>query len=154
MNIDKIHLKPMTKNDLNFVNTTRNLFSTRKWLENNNEISLEDTVAWFERDTPRWYIIYLNEDRVGYIRTSDDTGKSLCIGCDIHPDYRRKGIAFRAYKLFMEELYKNGYVLIWLDVYAKNTAAYSLYDKLGFIPIGNRSNRDEAYVTMVHSREA
>ena len=54
----------------------------------------------------------------------------------------------------MEELYKNGYVLIWLDVYAKNTAAYSLYDKLGFIPIGNRSNRDEAYVTMVHSREA
>ena len=111
-------------------------------------------MAWFDRSAPRWYIIYLNEDRVGYIRTSDDTGKSLCIGCDIHPDHRRKGIAFRAYKLFMEELYKNGYVLIWLDVYANNTAAYSLYDKLGFIPIGSRNNRDEAYVTMVHSREA
>ena len=152
MIIDNLFLRQMTKEDLSFVNSTRNISSTRKWLENNNEISLEDTKKWFLKNKPNWHVIFFKEKPVGYIRTSDDTKKSICVGCDIHPNFRRKGIARKSYSIFLESLYEEGYVNIWLDVFKENEPAYKLYESLGFIPIGSRIVREKIYVTMVHKR--
>ena len=140
----------MKKEDLHFVNSTRNIPSTRLWLENNKEISIEETATWFLEKNPKWFIILLGGQKVGYFRTSDDTGKSVCIGCDIHPDFRRRGIAKRAYRLFINKLKTNKYVNIWLEVFKENKAAVNLYSKLGFVSIGERTVRGEIYLTMVH----
>jgi predicted acetyltransferase len=46
--------------------------------------------------TSPWYIIEVIQERVGYIRTNGDE-----IGCDIHPNFRRKGYARMAYELYL-----------------------------------------------------
>ena len=97
----RISIREMAEADLKFVNSTRNILSTREWLENSGEISYEETLSWFRSKKPKWYIVSANSEPVGYLRTSDNTGKSMCIGCDIHPDHRRKGYAREAYQNFM-----------------------------------------------------
>lgn len=149
---NNIEIRPMSEDDLLFVNSTRNILSTRKFLENNKEISIEDTILWFNTKKPTWYIILYNTKKVGYIRTSDDTKKSICIGCDIHPDYRRKGIAEKSYLMFLKLLYNKNYVNIWLEVFEDNTPAIRLYKKLNFIIISSRKVRQKPCFLMVHKR--
>jgi ribosomal protein S18 acetylase RimI-like enzyme len=150
---NNIEIKPVKEEDLIFINTTRNIFTTRKFLENNKKISLKDTIVWFNKKKPKWYIILFNNKKVGYIRTSDDTGKSVCIGCDIHPRYRRMGIAKKSYLMFIKYLYNKNYVNIWLEVFKYNTPAFNLYKKLNFVVISYRNVRQMPYYLMVHKRK-
>lgn len=144
----------MEESDLEFVNNIRNDITTRKNLRNSDLISLEETLKWFHDRKPMWFIIKVGGDRVGYMRTSLNTGESICIGCDIHPDHRGKGYAKSAYNLLMDDFYSLGYVLLWLEVFRDNTVAYNLYKKLGFIEAGPppRIVDGREYVTMVHVR--
>ena len=142
----------MERSDLEFVNNIRNHNTTRSMLENNNIISYNDTLSWFINSSPSWLIIEDNKDKVGYIRTSDDTGNSICIGCDIHPKKRRMGYAFYAYKLVIENLYTRKYSVLWLKVFEKNIPAVSLYEKLGFKINGSEISRGKKYLTMVHTK--
>ena len=143
-------LRQMERDDLEFVNNTRNHITTRLHLENNNEITLVDTVHWFNTVKPVWYIIEVNNDKVGYLRTSSDSGDTICIGCDIHPKHRRKGYASKAYKLLIKSLYDKGYAVIWLKVFRNNIPAYNLYNSLNFFEIGSKMVNEKEYITMVH----
>jgi ribosomal protein S18 acetylase RimI-like enzyme len=145
-------LKIIDKDDLVFVNNLRNHESTRHRLKNPNLISMEETYKWFEDSKPQWYIMLIDDQKVGYIRTSSDSGETICIGCDVHPDYRRKGYAKSAYLQFMNDLYKRGYLVIWLEVFRDNIPAFNLYKKLGYIEIGSRNINEKEYVLMVHRR--
>jgi len=51
---------------------------------------------------------------------------------DIHPAYRRRGIATAAYRQLIRRLRDDGYKKLWLEVLAPNSAARALYEKLGF----------------------
>ena len=150
-----ISLRPISEDDLKFINDIRNDLTTRSQLENTEIISLEETAKWFKEKSPAWFIINWGADRVGYIRTSHNTGNSICIGCDISPLQRGKGYAKAAYQCLIQ-LYKNDYSVIWLDVYRDNTIAYNLYKKLGFIEVGSarRLVNNREYVTMVYSRKS
>lgn len=145
-------LRDMEKEDLKFVNEIRNHNSTRFKLKNPELISLEATLEWFDNKKPAWKIIEVNKEKVGYLRTSADSGESICIGCDIHPEKRRKGFAEKAYVSFMKSLYRDGYLIVWLEVFRDNVPAFKLYKKLGFIEIGSREVNNREYVAMVHRR--
>lgn len=149
-----IILDDMTKDDLVFVNSIRNLEGTRRQLKNQEVISIEDTVVWFEENKPKWKIVKNDlGNRVGYVRTSEDTKMSICIGCDIHPQYRRKGYATKAYNHLIKQLYSEGYKVIWLECFYDNVARF-LYEKLGFISVNHDMVHDRNYITMVHKRQA
>ena len=147
-------LELMKEEDLGFVNYVRNNITTRSQLKNSELISFEATRQWFNNTNPRWLVIFDNDDKIGYMRTSHDTGQTICCGCDIHPDYRGKGFAKNAYKLLIDDFYSRGYILLWLEVFRDNIVAYNLYKKLGFIEAGPapRIVNDREYVTMVHIR--
>lgn len=149
-----ISLIPVEFCDLKFINDIRNDESTRKNLNNMNEISLADTQRWFEREKPSWFIIEVNSTRVGYLRTSLDTGESICIGCDIHPEHRRMGYAYSAYKVFLDHLYDSKYVIIWLEVFKANLVAQNLYKKLGFLEINTILKGGRESLTMIHSKKS
>ena len=74
------------------------------------------------------------------------------MGCDIHPDHRRRGYAKEAYKKEITNLYQDGYVIVWLEVYEDNIPARNLYKSLGFCDIGYRSVNNKKYIAMVHRR--
>ena len=116
-----VNLRPLTEDDLSFLLEVRNNPSTLQFLENDSEFTLKQSLKWFRNNKPKWFIIEINRHTVGYIRTNNDE-----VGCDIHPDYRRKGYAKIAYTAYLKD---KEYASLW--VFGDNFAR-GLYEKLGF----------------------
>lgn len=116
-----LELIPLTESDLPFLLEVRNDESTRSMLENDQIFTIDECLDWFKNHNPKWFIIKINKTSVGYIRTNGDE-----VGCDIHPNFRRKGYAKVAYELYLKD---KEYATLWVfeDNFAKK-----LYSKLNF----------------------
>ena len=56
------------------------------------------------------------------------------VGLDIHKDWRGRGLATTAYKIFLDKIKKNINIKeAYLKVLCENQVAYNLYKKLGFV---------------------
>lgn len=137
-----VSFKKLEKQHLPFLLEVRNNPSTKVNLENDSVFTLEQCESWFEKTNPKWFIIEVDNEPVGYFRTNGDE-----IGADIHPNYRRKGYAREAYNLYLND---KTYASLWVfyDNFAKN-----LYESLGFKETGNKKiirNRD--YIEMVFKK--
>ena len=134
-------LVPLKKSDLSFLLEVRNHESTRKNLENDSKFTLEQCKAWYDSINPLWFIIYNSYgDKVGYFRT-----KGSDIGCDIHPKFRRKGYARKAFEIYLQN---KKYATLWVfeDNFAKD-----FYTTLGFIESGKtKTIRGKNYLHMVY----
>tara|TARA_B100001094_G_scaffold318543_1_gene362274 strand:- start:1615 stop:2052 length:438 start_codon:yes stop_codon:yes gene_type:complete len=133
-----IYLKSLTESDLPFLLEIRNDDSTRCNLENNSKFTLKESLEWFRETQPKWYIIEVNRFSVGYIRTNGDE-----VGCDIHPNFRRRGYAKMAYETYLED---KDYASLWVfeDNFAKE-----FYEKLGFYATWkSKIIRERKYVKM------
>lgn len=136
-----VNLRPLIESDLEFLLEVRNDDSTLQFLENDSKFTLEESKSWFENTQPKWFIIEVNRFSVGYIRTNGDE-----VGCDIHPNFRRKGYARMAYELYLKD---KDYASLWVfeDNFAKN-----LYEKLGFKANGKMMNiRGRNYIQMEYN---
>lgn len=136
-------LIPLSENYLEFLLEVRNHESTRQFLENNSVFTIEQCKKWFNTLESPWYIIIVDETPVGYIRTNGDE-----VGCDIHPEHRRKGYARLAYN---EYLKNKTYATLWVfeDNFAKD-----LYFNLGFKE--NRKEktiRNRKYIQMIYEKQ-
>lgn len=135
-------IRKLISMDLEFLLEVRNDDTTRVNLENDSVFTLGECVEWFYKKNPLWYIIEIECIPVGYIRTNGDE-----VGIDIHPNYRRKGYARDAYKLYLED---KKYVSLWVfvDNFAKN-----LYTELGFVENGNsKLIRNREYIQMSYEK--
>jgi len=121
----EVNLLPLTENDLPFLLEVRNDISTRFYLEDNSIFTLNECKKWFGSLISPWYIIEINNIKVGYIKTNRNE-----IGCDIHPKFRRKGYAKMAYKEYLKDK-KYASLKVFKDNFAIN-----LYKKLGFVETG------------------
>ena len=136
-----IKLRSLVENDLPFLLEVRNDPSTLQFLENNSKFTLKESLKWFRQNHPKWFIIEINRVPVGYIRTNGDE-----VGCDIHPNFRRRGYAKMAYELYLQD---KDYASLWVF---EDNFAIKLYKKLGFIPTGNsRIVRDRNYIKMEYN---
>jgi hypothetical protein len=137
-----MNLRKLTEFDLPFLLEIRNDDTTRINLENDSIFTLQECNDWFFKKNPIWYIIEVDGNDVGYIRTNGDE-----VGIDIHPNYRRRGYARDAYKLYLKD--KN-YASLWVfsDNFAKN-----IYIELGFVENGNtKIIRNREYVQMIYKK--
>lgn len=133
-----VTLKPLLITDLPFLLEVRNHESTRVNLENDSTFTLNECEKWFGSLNSPWYIIEINNHKVGYFRTN-----GFEIGCDIHPDYRRKGYAKIAYEIYLKD---KKYASLWVF---DNNFAKQLYLNLGFKPTGNtKFIRERLYIQM------
>ena len=71
---------------------------------------------------------------IGLVRVDhiDDYNKSVCIGLDIHKDFRGQGLAKEIYHRLFEKYFSAGYNRIWLMVADYNERAKHIYESLGF----------------------
>lgn len=144
MNQDKLLLRPITIDDLEFFLNIRN--ECRNNLHDNREFSLTEATHWFKNNLPRYYILELDRHKIGYFRTShwDENNKHVSIGCDLHQDFRGRGLAKKGYVEFINYLFETYHFnKIYLEVLTTNQIAYNLYNKLGFVVEGIK--RDEIY---------
>ena len=140
MTLNDFNLRFLTKEDLPFLLEVRNDQSTRNNLENNLFFTLENCKLWFSKLESPWFIILVDNNPVGYIRTNGNE-----IGCDIHPNHRRKGYAKMAYKKLMENM-SNATLWVFEDNFAKN-----LYYTLGFKETGEQKIiRERKYIKMTY----
>lgn len=136
-----VSLQTLTKEDLPFLLEVRNDKSTRKYLENNSIFTLEQCKLWFERLSHPWFIV-VNEqgEKVGYFRTNHFNE----VGCDIHPNHRRKGYARQAYQEYLKDKTE---AKLWVFY---NNFARKLYEDLGFTYDGlHKRIRGEDYIHMI-----
>lgn len=135
-------LRKLIQSDLPFLLEVRNHETTRTNLENDSVFTLNECNEWFSKTNPIWYIIEVDGHSVGYIRTNADE-----IGIDIHPDFRRKGYAREAYKLYLKDK-KYASLWVFVDNFAKN-----LYTELGFVENGNyKTIRNRKYIQMIYGK--
>lgn len=133
-------LRELSISDLPFLLQVRNDETTRINLENDSVFTLTQCEEWFLVRKPKWYIIEIDDNSVGYIRTN-----GIEVGIDIHPNYRRNGYAREAYKLYLKD---KEYASLWVfaDNFAKN-----LYTELGFVENGNtKTIRGRDYIQMIY----
>ena len=133
MDIKEISLRLLNSSDLSFLLEVRN--SCKDALHDNREFTLKDCINWFTKTKPEFYVIEHNKQNIGYVRTSNlsKENRSITIGADIHPKYRRMGYASAAYMIIINYLfYKMLFNRIDLEVLSNNTPAILLYEKLGF----------------------
>ena len=81
MNIeDKMSIRRMTKKDIPFFNCLRNDCSS--FLHDQSKYSLDESLKWFEREHPKFFILEFSGDKIGYFRTSIEDARFF-IGLDI-----------------------------------------------------------------------
>jgi len=131
---DTMDFRKINRNDLEFINIVRNEYAA-EYLHDSRTFTLDESIDWFEKYSPNFYIIELNEQPIGYFRLSNHSiyNKNIYIGADISSDFKGRGYGKAAYKKFIPFLFEE-YDLnkISLEVLATNTVAISLYEKLGF----------------------
>jgi diamine N-acetyltransferase len=129
-----IEYKKIDVTDLEFLNKVRNEYAS-EYLHDSRTFSLEETINWYNKTNPDFWMILLDGVNVGYFRLSNHSkeNKNIYIGADIAPEYTGKGIAKEAYSKFIPNLFSM-YDLnkISLEVLSTNIRAISLYNKLGF----------------------
>ena len=135
-----MNLRELSISDLPFLLEVRNDETTRVNLENDSVFTLTQCEEWFLVRKPKWFIIEIDGNSVGYIRTN-----GVEVGIDIHPDFRRKGYAREAYKLYLKD---KEYATLWVFV---DNFAKILYTELGFVENGNvKTIRGRDYIQMVY----
>lgn len=128
--------------DLSFLNEVRN-DCAELYLHDSRKFSLEETYNWYNITRPDYYIIKMNEIRIGYFRLSNYSivNKNLYIGMDLHKNWRGKGFGYQCYCKFIPFVFEK-YDLnkISLEVLSTNYVAKNLYKKLGFVYEGTKRN--------------
>jgi RimJ/RimL family protein N-acetyltransferase len=143
--MEELIFNKITENDLQFLNDVRNGYC-EEFLHNSNKFSLEETIKWFKETNPNYWVIYLNNDRIGYFRLSNYSkeNKNIYIGADIHKNFTNSGLGYKSYKKFIPFLFKKMDLhKISLEVLSTNERAIHLYKKIGFITDGIK--RDEIF---------
>jgi RimJ/RimL family protein N-acetyltransferase len=127
--MELLQIQKMEINDCSFLNKLRN--ECVDFLHDSRTFTVEQTLEWFSTLKTPYFIILQDNEKVGYIRTSDYSAecKSMYIGCDIIPDRRKQGIAYRALSILIPSLEINK---LYAEILSFNQASLNLYLKLGF----------------------
>ena len=87
------------------------------------------------------YIVAVDNDAViGYIGYWKVIDEGHITNVAVNPEYRRKGIASSMLSKIIKAAYEDKLYMLTLEVRKSNTAAQKLYEKFGFVPLGERKN--------------
>jgi len=125
-----VTIRELTADDLSFLVEVRN--ECKNFLHNATEFSLEECKEWFQKTSPKFYVIENEGIRIGYFRTSEWQQDSCWVGGDLHKDYRGKGLMKSAYFKLFQLLKDMNVNTVFLSVLSFNEVAFNLYKKIGF----------------------
>lgn len=96
------------------------------------------------------YIVAETDGKIsGYGGLWNICGEADIIDIAVHPLFRRQGIAKELLGRLIEFCRKSGCSRVTLEVRESNTAARSLYEKVGFVVCGERKNYYDGKETAV-----
>ena len=103
------------------------------WSENSISAELNNALSC-------WLVAEVDSTVAGYVGSQTVLDGSDMMNIAVAPQYRRKGIAEALVLALCEKLKERGSICLLLEVRISNEPAISLYEKLGFLPVGKRKN--------------
>lgn len=145
INIDNYLLRPVEKKDLEWIRKLRNDESTWSQLGTFTFIYEATQKNWFENlnktENKEYLVFAKGRKNLGLVRLTeiDKANRSMCVGGDILPKFRGKGLSKIMYKL----IFKLGFDVLgmnrlWLLVLETNKIAINAYRSIGFVEEGRQ----------------
>ena len=131
--MNKIIIKNMTKSDVdNVVKLEEASYGKHHW-------SKESFYNELEHDLSHYYCAFDgNGNLLGYCGCWHIFEEAHITTVSVNPEYRRQKVAQALLIKLIEDCYQEKIKYITLEVRESNVAAISLYDKNGFVSIGER----------------
>ena len=140
-----IVIEPMTASHVPAVAALEPLCFADPW-------SAAGVAAELENPVSRWYVALEDGAVRGYIGSHQVIDEAEVMNLAVDPAYRRRGIGERLLRHLSQTLAGTGAAYLLLEVRESNAPARTLYEKVGFLPIGKRphyySHPDEAGIIM------
>lgn len=136
-----VYIRSIEEDDLQFLAECRNSMNTWKYLGTVDFTNNVKQLEWWKTssiDKSKSYFVlcsFADETRIGFVRMDeiDHFNKSIRIGGDIHPDFRKEGWGTRMYHLLLNYCFNQlAMNRVWLLVLDSNDVAIGLYNKMGF----------------------
>jgi len=134
-----VTLVPLQEDELEWARQLHNDPEVLDMLTDPTIVTPEQQQIWYRRicnsnSSKRLVVWISDEERIGLVRVDnmDTHNHSVCVGLDIHKDYRGKGYAKVIYKKILEFYFMIHMNRVWLMVASYNERAISLYKSLGF----------------------
>ncbi|QDC46232.1 GNAT family N-acetyltransferase [Candidatus Methylopumilus universalis] len=137
----EINIRPIVLEDLRFFLDVRN--QCVNFLHDDRVFDINESYEWFKKNLRNYLLVEFGDDKVGYVRLTkfDKKNKIVMIGVDIHPQFRRQGIAFNVFICLLKKIFFDlKYHSVILEVLSHNKPAINLYLKLGFICTETKKN--------------
>lgn len=100
--------------------------------------SEKSVASELENGLSHWLVALEGTLVVGYVGSQTVMGETDMMNIAVHPDFRRQGIGEALINALVSDLKQRGSRCLTLEVRASNSAAQSLYEKLGFSLVGKR----------------
>lgn len=124
-----MHIKWLSSEHIDGIANIENICFSNPW-------SKDDIAAQIDNKTSHFLVALIDDKVVGYMGLQIFSGEGYVTNVAVLPEYRGRGIA----KALIEKQFENEMDFITLEVRESNTAAISLYIKMGFEKIGVRPN--------------
>lgn len=142
---DKFIYKPLSENLIEWARELHNDPTVLQNLTDIHVVEIAEQEIWFQKlqrsKTSKRVVVSERQTNVpiGLIRLDniDDANSSICIGADIHKDYRGKGLAYPIYLGLLWYIFSiANFHRAWLLVADYNAIARHIYKKLHLIEEG------------------
>ncbi len=128
-----MEITPMQRRDVPQIAALEKECFSDPWSEQSVDSELDNPLSL-------WLVCREGERILGYVGSQTVLGETDMMNVAVSPDARRRGIAQRLIGALEEQLRRQGSHSLSLEVRPSNTAAVSLYRKMGFTQVGRRPN--------------
>jgi ribosomal-protein-alanine N-acetyltransferase len=132
----RFFIRRMKEEDLPPVRAIEDLSFSNPWSDNTFLGEIQNTSISF----PLVVVQKPGERVIGYIVYWHVREDVQVNNIAVHPDFRGQGIGEALMRHIIDRVRKNGATFLTLEVRPSNTAAVTLYKKLGFEILGTRKN--------------
>jgi len=129
-----VQLKPVQKNDSDFLLQIRNDPTSYSQFKNATPVSPHEHKQWFQsqlqKSDPMIHVAWLGENRIGSVRMDSNN----IISVNLHADYRGKGHGTTVLRLAVDHFFQvNKAPFIIAHIKKNNTASIQAFQKAGFV---------------------
>lgn len=141
----------LTLNEKKMVLSWRNNFKVKKWMYTNNDIDLNEHLAFIDslknNDSKKYFLVLNNNQYIGVIDFININEKSLEMGLYTNPDIKGVG------GILLETIIKYSFEVlkttkIFAEVFSENKKAYSLYKTFNFKEINEKNKNGQKVICM------
>ena len=141
LNGPKMHLKRLSKNDVNDLLEWRNDKKTVAMSLSEKLCEVGEHHQWFgdflRNSESKGYVGYIQNDKIGLCRFAiNNVNFKYEVSINLNPNFRGKGHSFSLLRLSIEEFRKFKDLDLYATIKKENVASQKIFERFGFVLVG------------------